>query len=56
LFERIATGEMNLTTAFFRSAIILQGDFELICVFERLFPGPPRHRERSSVSAGRSQP
>lgn len=42
LFDRIVDGEMNLSSAYFRGALVLEGDFELICVFERLFPGPVR--------------
>lgn len=54
LFDHLATGEMNLTTSYLRGAAVIEGDFELICVFERLFPGPPGRGEgRLPVSAGR---
>lgn len=55
LFDRLVTGEANFTTSFYRGGLLLTGDFELICVFERLLPGPRRER-RPPVTAAGSQP
>jgi putative sterol carrier protein len=40
LFERIATGEANAVAALLRGAMALEGDWNLLLVFQRLFPSP----------------
>lgn len=56
LFDGIASGEVNLTAAFFRGTVAIQGDFELICLFERLLSPPSMARERSAAGGGRREP
>jgi putative sterol carrier protein len=40
LFDRIATGEANAVTAVLRGEASLEGDWNLVIVFQRLFPSP----------------
>jgi putative sterol carrier protein len=40
MFDRIASGEANAMAAMLRGAIAIDGDFELLVLFQRLFPGP----------------
>ena len=40
LFERIVTGKANPVTALLRGAVSLEGDWNLMLVFQRLFPSP----------------
>ncbi len=42
LFDRVAAGTANAFTAQFRGVLEVEGDFHLLMVFQRLFPGPPR--------------
>ena len=46
LFNGIAAGEVNAMAALLRGAITLEGDNELVVVFQRLFPGPPARAAR----------
>ncbi len=46
LFDGLASGEANMMAAALRGAIGLEGDPELLVLFQRLFPGPPRSRSR----------
>ena len=39
-FGRIATGEANAVTAVLRGEASLEGDWNLVIVFQRLFPSP----------------
>ena len=39
-FERVATGEMNAMAAVLRGEIELEGNWELLVRFQRLFPSP----------------
>jgi putative sterol carrier protein len=41
LFDGIASGRENAVAALLRGAIGIEGDIELLMLFERLFPGPP---------------
>ena len=41
LFDRIASGEANAMAALLRGAVELDGNLQLIALFQRLFPGPP---------------
>src|SRR6476660_7342662 len=47
LFDDFATGEKNMMTAFLRGEITLQGDPELLVLFQRVLPAPPRARQNS---------
>jgi putative sterol carrier protein len=40
LFDQIVQGEANATTAVMRGAISLDGDWNLLVLFQRLFPSP----------------
>src|SRR5512132_2238700 len=42
LFDGIASGEVNPVAAVLRGSMGLEGDRELLVLFQRLFPGPPR--------------
>src|SRR4051812_2237436 len=44
LFDGIASGEVNALTAFLRGAVSVEGDPELLMLFQRLFPAPPARR------------
>jgi putative sterol carrier protein len=41
LFDRIASGEANAVTAVLRGEMALDGDWDLLAVFQRLFPSRP---------------
>ena len=42
LFDEIVLGRENAMAAVLRGAIELDGDPELVLLFQRLFPGPPK--------------
>ena len=44
LFDGIAAGEVNTFAAALRGLIDIEGSPELLVLFQRLFPGPPRSR------------
>jgi putative sterol carrier protein len=46
LFDGIAAGEVNATAAVLRGAVTVDGDWELMVMLQRLFPGPPAKRGR----------
>ena len=54
LFEAILRGEMNATAALLRGAIGVEGDTELLVLFQRLFPGPPQARRKAGYARRRS--
>jgi putative sterol carrier protein len=41
LFDGFATGEANIMTAFLRGELTVQGDPQMLVLFQRIFPGPP---------------
>jgi putative sterol carrier protein len=45
VFDGIARGETNAMAAVLRGAVAIDGDFELIVLFQRLFPGARRGAE-----------
>jgi putative sterol carrier protein len=47
LFDRIVSGEANAVSAVLRGALSLDGDWNVLVVFQRLFPSPPHHGSRS---------
>lgn len=49
LFDRIVSGRANAMTAFLRGLIGLEGDPELLLLFQRLFPGPVRQEREAGV-------
>jgi SCP-2 sterol transfer family len=46
LFDRIASGEANALAALLREEVNVEGDVNLLVLFQRLLPGPPRARKR----------
>src|SRR5437667_1683334 len=53
LFEAIAAGEANAMAAFLRGEVAIDGDMELMALFQRVFPGP-RGRSPGPRTAGGS--
>jgi putative sterol carrier protein len=51
LFQRLVNGEVNAMAALLRGAIAVEGDPQLIVMFQRLLPSPPGSRD-SRTSAG----
>ncbi len=51
LFDGIASGKTNAFAALLRGAMGVEGDVQLLVLFQRLFPGPPRSRRRRSTAA-----
>jgi ubiquinone biosynthesis protein UbiJ len=49
VFERVATGEVNAMAAVLRGVIVVDGNWELLVRFQRLFPLAP---DRAAVAAG----
>jgi putative sterol carrier protein len=43
-FDKIATGKMNAMAAVLRGGLTVEGDAELLVLFQRAFPGPPGQR------------
>lgn len=41
LFERIVTGRENATASMLRGLVAVEGNPQLLVLFQRLFPGPP---------------
>ena len=46
LFQRIVSGEANALAALLREEVNVEGDINLLVLFQRLLPGPPRARKR----------
>jgi putative sterol carrier protein len=46
LFDSIASGRTNAMAAMLRGALGVEGDPQLMVLFQRLLPGPPRARKR----------
>src|SRR6476661_2274023 len=57
LFDGIASGKTNAMAALLRGAMSVEGDLQLLVLFQRLFPGPPRSRRRrpTVVTAARQR-
>jgi putative sterol carrier protein len=56
LFDSLVSGRQNAMAALLRGAVAAEGRVQLLAVFQRLFPGPPRPRRRrraTSSTAGR---
>jgi putative sterol carrier protein len=57
LFDGIASGKQNAMAAVLRGAVAIDGDLELLRLFQRLFPGPGSSRETGRpVSPSRREP
>jgi len=44
VFESIASGRTNPIAAVLRNELVVQGDWRLLVLVQRLFPGPPKAR------------
>jgi putative sterol carrier protein len=51
LFDDIVSGKTNAMAAQLRGAIGVEGDIQLMALFQRLFPGPSRSRRRRPTAA-----
>jgi putative sterol carrier protein len=47
LFEQIVTGRENAMAALLRGLVAVEGNPQLLVLFQRLFPGPPNGRKQS---------
>jgi len=52
VFERIINGEQNAMASFLRGESQVQGNAELLILFQRLFPGPSQSRATRRAGAG----
>jgi putative sterol carrier protein len=57
LFDGIASGKTNATAALLRGAMGVEGDIQLLVLFQRLLPGPSRssRRPRPTEASARTQ-
>ncbi len=46
-FNAMARGEVNATAAYLRGEMVAEGNWELLVLFQRLFPSPPASRPGS---------
>lgn len=54
LFDAIVAGKTNGMAAFLRGALTIDGEYDLMAVFQRVFPGPPAKRvKRRTGKTGR---
>jgi len=57
VFDRLASGELNGVAAVFRGELVAEGDWKLLVLFQRLFPGKapsPAKRSRAGYSRRRA--
>jgi putative sterol carrier protein len=45
LFDQIVTGTENATAALLRGSVSVEGNPQLLVLFQRLFPGPPGRKQ-----------
>ena len=53
LFEQVFTGKVNAVAAVLRGAIAIEGDSQLLILFQRLFPGRSESAAAGSDTGGR---
>jgi len=51
LFDQVASGTANAFAALLRGAANVEGDVQLLVLFQHLFPGPPRSRRRRATNS-----
>ncbi len=57
LFAVVASGRANAFAGLLRGNVEVEGDVQLLVLFQRLFPGPPRsRRRRATTSPARRKP
>ncbi len=49
LFDQLSSGRANPVVALLRGDLVLMGDYNLVILFQRVFPGPRRSRRRRPV-------
>jgi len=49
LVDAMVSGKLNPMAAFLRGAVEVRGDLGLVISFQRLYPGPPPARKKSSA-------
>lgn len=55
LFEGVARGDVNVMAALLRGALYVEGDLELLMLFQRVLPGPRARRKRAPRSRAASR-
>jgi putative sterol carrier protein len=56
LFDRLVTGRANAMAALLRGEFAIAGDYNLLVLFQRVFPGPPPKRgQRRAAGYSRRQ-
>jgi putative sterol carrier protein len=55
LFDGIASGEVNAMAAVLRGAVAVEGNWELLVLFQRLFPGPSNLQAGAQPGEGTSR-
>ena len=50
LVEGILSGKVNATAAVLRGALAVEGDPQLLVMFQRILPGPPSDRKTSEAT------
>lgn len=50
VFDRIVSGRLNAVAAVLRGELAVEGDWRLLVLVQRLFPGPPRKRASRRVA------
>jgi putative sterol carrier protein len=53
LFDGVASGKTNAMAALLRGAMTVEGDVQLLVLFQRLFPGSKRARRRRGTTRAR---
>ncbi len=48
LFDRLASGRTNPVVALLRGDLLIEGDYKLAMLFQRIFPSPPRPRRKTA--------
>ena len=55
IFDGIASGEVNAMAAVLRGAVDVEGSWELLVLFQRLFPGPSNARAGVETGDGKKR-
>jgi hypothetical protein len=50
LFDGFASGNVNVMAAMLRGVFEIEGDLQLLALFQRIFPGPPRAAAPAEVA------
>ena len=55
LVDQIVLGRANAMAAMLRGVIGIDGNLELLMLFQRLFPGPPSARGHAGIGSGKGR-